>query len=213
MTGRALAAGTAGVLVALGLVLWCFAPRQSRVVAPDQPLPFDEKVQLRFGDGQSGESEIWKLEKRETTREESLQAVALPEPDPVAAAHAPDDSARALDAQALEVWKHGQLEQAMQLFEQAIAADPDDRVPRSHYGRLLTLMTDYERARPQLERAAELAPEDPQVWLDLQSLYERIQRLDQAFAARERAEALAGGRAISQTEMGLYQIDGEAAFP
>ena len=97
---------------------------------------------------------------------------------------------------ALEEWKHGDIAKAVELFEQAVAADPDDRVPRSHLGRLLTLMTDYERALPHLERAAALAPDDPQVWLDLQTLYERSQRLDGAFEARARAEALAQGRPI-----------------
>jgi tetratricopeptide (TPR) repeat protein len=104
----------------------------------------------------------------------------------------PDESARALDGAALEDWKHGNLTDALAGFDRAIAADPDDRVPRSHAGRLLSLMTDYAQALPHLERAAQLAPEDPQVWLDLASLYERSQRLDASFEARARAEALAG---------------------
>src|SRR5262245_46098346 len=101
----------------------------------------------------------------------------------------------------------------MQGFEAAIAADPDDRVPRSHYGRLLTLATDYERARPHLERAAQLAPDDPQVWLDLQTLHERALRIDLALEARRRAEELAGGRAIRQDPMGYYEIEGASSFP
>jgi predicted Zn-dependent protease len=137
----------------------------------------------------------------------------LPEPDPAAKDHKPSDSARALDGQGLEVWKQGDLQQALKLFEQAVAADPDDRVPRSHYGRLLTLTTDYEAALPQLERAAALAPEDPQVWLDLQSLYERTQHLDLSWEARAKAEALARGRAITQDELGLYQVEGANWLP
>jgi Flp pilus assembly protein TadD len=74
-------------------------------------------------------------------------------------------------------------------------------------------MTDYGRARPHLERAAELAPDDPQVWLDLQTLYERSLVLELADAARERARALAGGREIRQNQMGYYEIEGEAAIP
>jgi Flp pilus assembly protein TadD len=113
----------------------------------------------------------------------------LPEPDPAPKDRQPDESARALDGLALEAWKQGDLQRALGLFEKAVAADPDDRVPRSHYGRLLMLATDYEAARPHLERAAELAPEDPQVWLDLQSLYERTQRFDQSWQARARASS------------------------
>ena len=103
----------------------------------------------------------------------------------------PSESARALDGLALEAWKQSDLQQALNLFEQAVAADPDDRVPRSHLGRLLTLATDYDAARPHLERAAALAPEDPQVWLDLQSFYERALLLDLSWEARARAESLA----------------------
>ena len=68
-------------------------------------------------------------------------------------------------------------------------------------------------ALPHLERAAQLRPDDPQVWLDLQSLYERGQRLDGALEARRRAEALAGGRAIVQNEQGLYVLEGSASVP
>ena len=122
-----------------------------------------------------------------------MGAAPLPEPDPAGADHQPDESARALDGLALQAWRQSDLQQALQLFEKAVAADPDDRVPRSHYGRLLLLATDYDAARPHLERAAELAPEDPQVWLDLQSLYERTQRLDQSWRGA-RAGGGAGGR-------------------
>jgi Flp pilus assembly protein TadD len=74
-------------------------------------------------------------------------------------------------------------------------------------------MTDFERALPHLERAAELAPDDPQAWLDLQTVYERMLRLDRAIEARERAEALAGGREIRQDPMGYYEVEGAPSFP
>jgi tetratricopeptide (TPR) repeat protein len=199
--------------VLAGVVWWFGTPRGPRVVEQGTPLPFDQPVEMRFHNEETGETETWKLEKKTTTREEALGTVQLPEPDPAGKGHAPDESARTLDGLALEAWKSGDIEGAMQRFEAAIAADPDDRVPRSHYGRLLTLMTDYDAARPHLERAAALAPEDPQVWLDLRSFYERTLLLDQSWEARARAEALAGGRAITQDEMGLYQVEGAASFP
>jgi len=211
VTRRALARVALPSLVVLAGVVWWFGT--PRVVEEGTPLPFDQPVEMQFKNEETGDTEIWKLEKKTTTREEALGTVKLPEPDPAGKDHAPNESARALDGLALEAWKQSDLPQALKLFEQAVAADPDDRVPRSHYGRLLTLMTDYEAARPQLERAAALAPEDPQVWLDLQSFYERTQLLDQSWAARARAEAVAGGRAITQDEMGLYQVEGAASFP
>lgn len=214
MSGRTLTGVAVAALASLaGLAWWLTAEQRPRVVEPGTPLPVGEKVEMRFHDAETGETDTWKLEKKETTREESLQKAELPEPDPARAGHVPLESARALDGQALEAWKQGNIEDAMKSFEAAIAADPDDRVPRSHYGRLLTLAADFERAKPQLERAAQLAPEDPQVWLDLQTLYERSLLLDQAFEARRRAEELAGGRAITQNEMGCYEVEGSPSFP
>ena len=203
----ALALTLSAVLIALGALLWLDRPREPRVVAEGEPLPYGEKVEMRFGD------ETWKLEKRETTREEAIHPIQMPEPDLAAAAHPPSDSARALDAAGLEAWKHGDLAVALDTLQKAVEADPDDAVPRSHLGRLLTLMAANAEALPHLERAAQLTPDDPQVWLDLQSLYERSERLDGAFEARRRAEALAGDRAIVQNEQGLYQLEDTPSIP
>jgi tetratricopeptide (TPR) repeat protein len=212
MSRRTLAITLAVVLVALAAIVWLDRPRGPQIVAEGAPLPLGEKVEMRF-QNPGGETETWKLEKKETTRDEALAPVAMPAPDPDADAHTPSESARALDAQALETWKHGDIAKAVELFEQAIAADPDDRVPRSNAGRLLTLMTDYASALPHLERAAALAPGDPQVWLDLQTLYQRAQRLDAAFEARARADALLGGRRVVMDEQGFYQLEGAASIP
>ena len=201
------------LVVLAGGVWWFVTPRGPVVVEPGTPLPLDQPVEMRFRDEKTGETETWKLEKKTTTRDEALAKGKLPEPDPAGTDYAPKESARALDGLGLEAWKQSDIEQALKLFEQAVAADPDDRVPRSHLGRLLTLATDYDAARPHLERAAALAPEDPQVWLDLQSFYERALLLDLSWEARARAESLAGGRAITQDELGLYQVEGSSWLP
>jgi tetratricopeptide (TPR) repeat protein len=206
--------GLLSLVLLAGGAWWLAAPRPPRVVEERGALPFDEPIERRFTDEETGETEVWKLEKKTTTREEALgPARKLPEPDPDGKDHAPNESARALDGLALEAWKQSDIPKALGLLEQAIATDPDDRVPRSHLGRLLTLASDHAAALPQLERAAALAPEDPQVWLDLQSLYERSQMLDLSWEARARAEALAGGRTITQDELGLYQIEGSSWLP
>jgi len=156
------------------------------------------------------EPEVWTLRKREGSREE-LVVDALPEPAPRELP--PDgatDSARAFNAQGLEAWKHGDIRAAMDHFENAVAADPDDWVPRSEYSRLLVMMTAYEKARPHLERAAELNPDSPRVWLDLYSYYQRTLQIERALNARQRAEELAGGRAIEQDETGLWRVEGES---
>ena len=94
-----------------------------------------------------------------------------------------------------------------------MAADPGDAVVRGSYGRLLTLMTAYDEAFPHLKRAAELSPEDPQVWVDLLSLYERNGLPGRAIEARQKAEDLAGGRKIVQDETGLYVLGEGKIFP
>ncbi len=214
MSRRALAWVSLPALVVLAGVVWWFGtPHGPRVVEEGAPLPFDQPVERHFRDEETGNTDVWKLQKKTTTREEALGTLKLPEPDPDGKDHVPVESARALDGLALEAWKQGDLQKALNLFEQAVAADPDDRVPHSHLGRLLTLATDYDAARSHLERSAALAPEDPQVWLDLQSLYERTQFLQLSWDARAKAEALAGGRAITQDEMGLYQIEGANWLP
>jgi len=212
IAGLALAA-----LVALvGAVAWgLLRSRGPEVVEAGEALPFDRPVELRFPADGEAQPEAWKVAKRRTTREESLrqQELALPEPDPEGPSPEPDDSARAFDARALEAWKRDEIPQALDYFRQAVEVDPDDPLLRSHYGRLATAVLDYETARPQLERAAELDPENPQVWLDLQSYHERLLNLEQALAARERAEALAEGRPIGKNWLGFYEIEGAEQYP
>jgi predicted Zn-dependent protease len=163
-------------------------------------------------DGKGG-VETWRFSRRELARED-LPALVLPQPSPRRAPPGPAaESARALAGQALEAWKQGEIPRALELFEAAVAADPEDAPPRSDYGRLLMLMADYEAALPQLERAAELRPEDPRVWVDLLTFYERNRLFERAGHARRRAEALAGGRRLVRDETGFWVLEGEKVFP
>jgi tetratricopeptide (TPR) repeat protein len=160
-----------------------------------------------------GNPEQWTLTKRKMSKSEREESL-LPTPSPPETqADAGTDSSRALSAHALEAWKHGDLRGAVDLFEAAVAADPDDWVPRSEYGRLLLLMADYEQAWTQLERAAELEPDSPRVWIDLISFYERNMLFERAASARRRAEELTGGQAIVQDKTGLWRLENESIFP
>jgi tetratricopeptide (TPR) repeat protein len=182
---------------------------------PAGPLPVPEGQTTRqtFPDSE-GNPEVWTLAWREASREELAEA-ALPAPAPRESSPGEmTDSARTLDARALQAWQQGELRDAIELFEAAVEADPEDWLPRADYGRLLLLMTDYERARTHLERAAQLAPEKPRVWLDLLSFYERTVVVERAFEARQRAEEAAGGRALARHEStGLWVLEGESIFP
>ena len=126
----------------------------------------------------------------------------------------PDASRQATDLnqQAMNAWTAGDVKAAMALFEQAIAASPDDPVPHSNYGRLLTLMVSYDRAIPLLERARDLAPQDAQAWLDLATVYERAQRLDESWAARAQAGKLVGPGAVTRDERGRFIVEGTSLW-
>lgn len=185
-----------------------------------EPPPSDGPAPIPSGEtsrqllpGPDGEPEVWTLTRREADRE-TLADELLPAPDPRAEPpRESGDSARALHGQALEAWKTGQLRESIDFFEAAVAADPDDWVPRADYGRLLVMMTDYRSAGPQLERAAELNPESARIWVDLYSYYQRSLQLERAFHARERAEELAGDQQIVQDETGLWRLEDDSIFP
>jgi len=196
---------------AAGLVAFLVYPREGRKLAP-KPVPMGKTV-TQMLPGPDGKPEAWKITKQEVPREK-LPDLVLPKPAP--RTRPPDErteSARALEGQALESWKHGDIAAALGTFEAAVKADPDDPEVRTRYGRLLTLMTDYDKAYPQLERAAQLKPEDPQVWLDLVTIYEKNVLLERAGYARKKAEALAPGAKIMQDENGFYFLEGGKLFP
>jgi len=196
------------IVFVLGFAAFVIHSVQEKDLSPE-PVPLGKTVTQQLP-GPDGKPETWTITKQEVPREK-LPEMVLPQPSPRKAP--PNDSARALLGQALESWKHGDVADALAEFEAALAVDPDDPEVLKRYGRLLTLMTDYERATPRLERAAQLKPEDPQVWLDLQTLYEKSILLERAGYAREKAEALARGASITQDENGFYFLEGEALFP
>lgn len=132
------------------------------------------------------------------------EAIALPQAE---------SPARQLNTKALTAWKHGDILAARDYFEAAVASNPEDWLPRADYGRLLVLMTNYDEAGPQLTRAAALDPENPRIWLDLYSYYQRTLQLDLALNARKRAHELAGENTIEQHRTGLWKFENDSIFP
>jgi tetratricopeptide (TPR) repeat protein len=218
----AVAAFLVALIGTLGFLIWRSGglDTPSEINMSVEPPPTDGPAAIEVGEtsrqalpGPDGEPEIWTLHKREADREE-LAAELLPRPAPRESE--PDqftDSARALDGQALEAWKRGRIDDALSNFEAAIAADPDDWLPRSNYGRLLVMMTNYKTAGPHLERAAELNPDSTRVWLDLYSYYERSLQLERGFHALEKARTLAAGAAIVKDETGLWRLESDSIYP
>ena len=201
----------APLLLIVGAVLF-WRMRDPAIPTSAVPVPTGETVERVLPDA-DGNPEVWRISRREIAPED-LPDQLLPRRAPRDSAPGPHtDSARALDARALEAWKHGDVRAALDLFEAAVAADPDDWVPRSDYGRLLLLMADHEQALTQLERASELEPDSPRVWIDLISFYERSLLFERAGYARRRAEQLAGGQAIVRDETGLWRLESDSIFP
>jgi tetratricopeptide (TPR) repeat protein len=198
------------LFVVAGVLFWQLRDRTPPT--GEVPVAIGETSQRVLPDTE-GKPQVWTISKRELEMEDLPDRV-LPQPAPRDTAPGPHtDSARALDARALEAWKRGEIEEALGLFAAAVEADPDDAIPRSNYGRLLLLMTAHEQSLLQLERAAELTPDDPQVWVDLLSYYERNVLLERAAYARERAQELAGSRRLVRDETGLWRFDDESIFP
>jgi tetratricopeptide (TPR) repeat protein len=198
------------IVFVLGLAAFLLYPRDEKL-AP-KPVPMGKTVTQQLP-GHDGKPETWRLTKQEVPREK-LPDLVLPKPAP--RTRPPDErteSARALEGQALESWKHGDIAAAIGKFDAAVKADPDDAEVRSQYGRLLTLMTDYKQAYPHLERAAQLKPRDPQVWLDLATIYEKDTLLERKQYALKKAEELAPGAKYERDENGFYFLPGGKLFP
>jgi Flp pilus assembly protein TadD len=208
---RRLVLTLAPLLLIVGAVLF-WRMRNPATPTSEVPVPMGETVERALPDAE-GNPEVWTISRQEIALED-LPDQVLPRRAPRDSAPGPHtDSARALNARALEAWKHGDVRGAVDLFQAAVAADPDDWVPRSDYGRLLLLMADHEQAWTQLERASELKPDSPRVWIDLISFYERNLLFERAGYARRRAEQLTGGQAIVRDETGLWRLENESIFP
>ena len=202
---------TGALVVAGALLLWIGLRARSPEPAMPGYVPMGESVEHVVRSDEEGER-VWTLSKQRLSLEELPDRV-LPSPAPRSSEpDAERESARTLDALALDAWRRGEVLGAVDFFERAVAADPDDAVPRSNYGRFLILAEDYERALLHLARAAELSPDDAQVWLDLQTLYERSLLLERAFYARRRAESLTHGQEIRKDERGFYLLE-STVFP
>lgn len=96
----------------------------------------------------------------------------------------------------------------MALFEQAIAAGPDNPVPHTNFGRLLTLMVVFDRAIPLLEHSRDLQPENVQAWLDLATAYERAQLFSKSWEAQAEAGKLVGASSITRDARGRFVVTG-----
>ncbi len=155
-----------------------------------------------------GRTQTWQVTKREVPADKRAERVLPLAAEPVEANEELNQAALLLNDRAMRAWETGDIRGALELFRAAVADKPGVAKPYTNYGRLLTQMVALQEALPHLERAAELAPDDPQVWLDLQTLYERAILLERAFYARKKAEELAPGWRIVRDERGFWVLEG-----
>ncbi len=155
-----------------------------------------------------GRTQTWQVTKREVPADKRAERVLPLAAEPVEANEELNQAALLLNDRAMRAWETGDIRGALELFRAAVADQPGVAKPYTNYGRLLTQMVALQEALPLLERAAELAPDDPQVWLDLQTLYERAILLERAFYARKKAEELVPGWRIVRDERGFWVLEG-----
>lgn len=155
-----------------------------------------------------GDVQTWEVTRREVPAGKRAERVLPLAAEPVEATEELNQAALLLNDRAMRAWETGDIPGALELFRAAVADKPGLAKPYTNYGRLLTQMVALQEALPLLERAAELAPDDPQVWLDLQTLYERAILLERAFYARKKAEELAPGWRIVRDERGFWVLEG-----
>ncbi len=157
---------------------------------------------------EEGKAQTWQVTKREVPADKRAERVLPLAAKPVEANEELNQAALLLNDRAMQAWETGDIRGALELFRASVADKPGVAKPYTNYGRLLTQMVALQEALPLLERAAALAPDDPQVWLDLQTLYERAILLERAFYARKKAEELAPGWRIVRDERGFWVLEG-----
>lgn len=157
--------------------------------------------------GKSQEPQTVPTDKAEVMPSNPVSAAPPEEPADIRPArvqpHATELTRRAINARAV-----GDIEAAIDLFEQAISADPADVIALSNYGRLLTLTFSLDRAIEVLEAAKDFQPSDAQAWLDLATVYERAQLFRESRDAQVKAQALVGADAITRDGLGRFVVAG-----
>jgi tetratricopeptide (TPR) repeat protein len=84
----------------------------------------------------------------------------------------------------------GNLEKALPLLQQAVAAEPADYELRMMYGRALRDRKQFAAAAVQFEQAVRLKPDDPRAWTETGDMLYMTEAYPQALAAFDRARQL-----------------------
>ena len=89
---------------------------------------------------------------------------------------------RANNDLAAELQQQGKLEEAAAAYRKQIEVTPYDKLPHKSLGLLLVQMKRDDDARPELEAAAAIPPEDPEVKMALAGVYSRTGNAEKAAA-------------------------------
>jgi tetratricopeptide (TPR) repeat protein len=110
---------------------------------------------------------------------------------------------------AYELIKQSRYEEARPQAEKAVELAPNLFAAHNAYGRILLELGEVDRAIAELETAAKLAPDSPEVRFSLARAYTRAGRADDA--ARERAEFLRLDKARRTARSGPQSVGGTQA--
>jgi tetratricopeptide (TPR) repeat protein len=94
---------------------------------------------------------------------------------------------------ALETVSAGDLAGSVELFEKAVADEPDSAERQESFAKVLYQLERYDEAEPYALRALELEPSNVEMYMVLYSVYVGMGQLDQAAEALHKAEEVAPG--------------------
>ncbi len=100
----------------------------------------------------------------------------------------------------------GLVDDALQVFERAVAANPDDFAFVSGYGVALVKKGRYPKGAEVLEKSLSLYDQDAEVWDSLGVAYGNMGEMEKAREAFERALALAPDDAIFNDNVGMFYV-------
>lgn len=124
-------------------------------------------------------------------------------PTPAAPAPEPARDAEAMRAEAERLMAEGKVAQGIDLFRKAVLASPSPR-NCGDFGALMLKLTNFDEAIPNLRRAAEMDPGNPDRWINLANAFYLKADPGKAWAAERKAREARPGLKLRRGPDGLW---------